>query len=342
MRVGRDCEISTIIDVTPELVEIGPETFFADGIYLGGPLVHRGTVTLARTTLSRNTFLGNHVVIPAGQRLPEDILLGVCTVADDRIMVRSTSWFGQPPFELPRREIVECDRSLTHEPSPIRYLNRLFWESLRFAIPVLPLTVFLGWLEGSAYAQAAIAAPVPLAAALLLVSLASVATPCVVILLMKWALLGRVKPGSHPLWSCWCSRWDFLYVAWGVIAGAELAALEGTVLLTWYLRAMGMKLGKGVVLGSGFAHVVDPDMLEIDDGATVSAMFQAHTFEDRVLKIDRIHIGRRATLASATVPFYGAVIGAGTYVAPHSVVMKRERLLPGVEYEGAPTVPRRL
>ena len=32
MRVGPDCEISTIIDVVPELVEIGPECFFADGI----------------------------------------------------------------------------------------------------------------------------------------------------------------------------------------------------------------------------------------------------------------------------------------------------------------------
>ncbi|MBK7598957.1 MAG: hypothetical protein IPJ07_10715 [Acidobacteria bacterium] len=31
MKFGRDCEISTIIDVVPELIEIGPETFFADG-----------------------------------------------------------------------------------------------------------------------------------------------------------------------------------------------------------------------------------------------------------------------------------------------------------------------
>ncbi len=38
MQSGRDCEISTIIDVVPELIEIGPATFFADGIYLGGPL----------------------------------------------------------------------------------------------------------------------------------------------------------------------------------------------------------------------------------------------------------------------------------------------------------------
>ena len=64
MKVGAGCEISTIIDVVPEHIEIGAETFFADGIYLGGPRIHQGVVTLAKTRLGRNTFLGNHVVIP--------------------------------------------------------------------------------------------------------------------------------------------------------------------------------------------------------------------------------------------------------------------------------------
>jgi acetyltransferase-like isoleucine patch superfamily enzyme len=78
-------------------------------------------------------------------------------------------------------------------------------------------------------------------------------------------------------------------------------------------------------------------MLIIEDGATVTSMFQAHTFEDRVLKMDYIHVRRGATLGYATVPLYGADIGAGAYVAPHSVVMKDERLLAGIRYEGAPT-----
>jgi acetyltransferase-like isoleucine patch superfamily enzyme len=87
----------------------------------------------------------------------------------------------------------------------------------------------------------------------------------------------------------------------------------------------------------GFAQVVDPDMLRIGDRATVSAIYQAHTFEDRVLKIGHVKVGADATLAAGTVPLYGADIGEHTYVAPHSLVMKRERLLPGLRYVGAPT-----
>jgi non-ribosomal peptide synthetase-like protein len=337
MKVGSDCEISTILDVVPELVEIGPASFFADGIYLGGPRIQSGIVTLAPVQLGKNTFLGNHALIPAGQRLPEDILLGVCTVADDRNVRPGSSWFGHPPFELPRREVVAVDRSLTHEPSFLRYWNRVFWETARVALPIVPALVLLLWFKGIAAAEANLSGPAFLLMALPLVNLATATFFTGLILGLKWGLLGRVQPGQHPLWSCWCSRWDFLYVAWGMYARAGLSALEGTLFLTWYLRLAGMHIGPDVVLGPGFAQVVDPDMLTFEAGATVSALFQAHTFEDRVLKIDRIRIRRGATVGGGAVLLYGADIGEGTWVAANSVVMKRERLLPGRSYSGCPT-----
>ena len=78
-------------------------------------------------------------------------------------------------------------------------------------------------------------------------------------------------------------------------------------------------------------------MIEVGEGATVSAMFQAHTFEDRVLKVDKVRIRAGATVAHGVVPLYGAVIGERAHVGAHSVVMKQEHLLPGVAYQGVPT-----
>lgn len=337
MRVGPGCEISTIVDVVPELVEIGPASFFADGIYLGGPRIQQGRVTLAATVLGSHTFLGNHVVVPAGQRLPPGVLLGVATTLGDASPRAGSAWFGHPPFELPRREVVAMDRRLTHEPSALRYTNRVFWEALRFALPVGPLLVSMAWFGVLAHSAHRLSPPALWLLAVPAVTLAAAFALCSAVLALKWGLLGRVRPGQHGLWSCWASRWDFVYVAWGQIARPALHRLEGTLLLNACLRAMGMTIGRRVVLGPGFAQVVDPDMIFIDDGATVNAMFQAHTFEDRVLKIAPVHIGKHATLGSATVPLYGARIGPGTHVAPHSVVMKRERLAAGLRYQGAPT-----
>ncbi|MEM7163811.1 MAG: amino acid adenylation domain-containing protein [Planctomycetota bacterium] len=337
MRVGRGCEISTIIDVIPEHVDIGDECFFADGIYLGGPILHRGTVTLAVTRFGSRTFLGNHVVVAAGERLPDDTLLGICTIADGAKMKAGTSWFGQPAFSLPRREVVTVDRRLTHSPGALRYGNRVFWEILRFALPLVPLLAGLAWFAWIGVGNY----PQPSASLLFvhlpLTTVTIAAAVCGLVIALKWLLLGRVQPGQHALWSCWCSRWDFLYVAWGAWARPLLANLEGTLLLPWYLRAMGCRIGRRTLLGGGFAQVVDPDMIDIADGATFHGMFQAHSFEDRVLKTDRVTIGAGATVSAGAVLLYGAHIGQGAQLGPHSVVMKHEHLLPTRHHEGCPT-----
>lgn len=337
MAVGDKCEISTIFDVTPELVTIGAETFFADGIYLGGPELRGGTVRVDRIRLGRNTFLGNHAVIPAGETLPGDILVGISTVADAREIKRGQSRFGHPSFDLPRRQVVEADRSLTHDPSTIRYLNRVIWEAARFILPVWPMLLGAAWfvMIGTAMAHGAGLATM----AWLVVPGATLATLlalCLSVTVLKWTLIGRVRPGQHALWSCWCSRWDFVYVAWARYANLVLQQLEGTFILLAYLRLMGLKIGRRAVLGPLFAQVVDPDMIEIGDGATVHANFQAHTFEDRVLKVDKVRIEAGATVHAGTVPLYGAVIGAGTRVLGGSVVMKHEHLRAGLAYQGVP------
>ncbi|MBL7223545.1 MAG: AMP-binding protein [Candidatus Brocadiae bacterium] len=337
MRIGRKSEISTIIDVPPECVEVGEESFFADGIYLGCPRIHRNTVTVAPTSLGKNTFIGNHAVVHAGQQLPGDLLLGVCTVADDQVVQQNSSWFGHPPFELPRGGPVTDDRRLTHDPSLIRLVTRLFWESIRFLLPVAPLVSVLIWFKGLRAAAGGVSWLVYWVGIVPGFVCALAVGFCLLVLLAKWTLLGRVKPGQHPFWCCWCSRWDFLYVVWSSYARRILAALEGTPFIHWYLRAMGAKVGRGVVLGGAFAQVVDPDMLEFLDGATVNNHFQAHSFEDRVLKIDRVKIGQRASVNSGAVLFYGADVGTLAWVGPHSVVMKHERLLPETCYVGCPT-----
>ena len=145
MKVGPDSEISTIMEVVPELVSIEGSCFFADGIYLGGPQIRRGVFYIDRVTLSRGTFIGNHSVIPSGAGLPSNILLGICTLAEPTKIRENSSWFGHPCFELPRREIVECDIRLTHRPAWYRYLNRLMWESARFFLPVCSMTTLLVW-----------------------------------------------------------------------------------------------------------------------------------------------------------------------------------------------------
>lgn len=336
-RIGPGCEISSLIDALPETIEVGARTFCADGIYLGGPRVHRGAVSVSRVSLGSHVFLGNGAVIPGGLEVPEETLLGIDTVAEAAAMRPGSAWFGHPLFELPRRQVVNADHRLTEHPSTVRLLSRVSWEVLRFSLPVVPTVAVLLYVGAIARAETRWAWPVLLFAAVPLITLGVVLLLPVAALATKWILLGRVRPGVHPLWSCWNSRWDFFCIVWNLYMASLSAALRGTALLATLLRAAGVRVGKGVVLGGRFAEdLPDPDMLTIEDGATVDCLFQAHTFEDRVLKNDRVIVRRGATVGHNAVLLYGADVGAGTRVAPHSVVMKHEHLLPGQSYEGFP------
>jgi non-ribosomal peptide synthetase-like protein len=335
-RIGRDCEVSSLIDALPSTIDIGDHSFLADGIYLGGARVHRGTVTVRPVALASNVFLGNGAVVPGGVRVPEGTLLGINTVADPRLMRPHTAWFGHPPLRLRRRPVSAADSRRAEHPSALRRASRLFWETARFLLPIGPVLAFVLYLWAiervtvtGSLLQLTIAIP--------LISLGTALLPIVTALATKWLLLGRARPGMHPLWSCWASRWDFFCVVWNVYVRELAVELRWTALLAVLLRAAGARVGRGVVLdGRLVEDLPDPDMITIEDGATVEGTFQAHTFEDRVLKNGPVVIRAGATVSHNAVLLYGADVGTNTRVAPHSVIMKHERLLPGISYEGFP------
>jgi non-ribosomal peptide synthetase-like protein len=156
---------------------------------------------------------------------------------------------------------------------------------------------------------------------------------------LKWLLLGRVWPGQHPLWSGFVFKWDFLYMVWSAYARPVMSVFDTTLVLGLWLRAMGAKVGRRVLFSGSFAQVVDPDMLRFEDDATVLCNFQAHSFEDRVLKLGYVDLHKGCTAGAGAVLMYGSKVGTGSYVGEQSVVMKHEVLLPHQYYVGAPTRP---
>jgi non-ribosomal peptide synthetase-like protein len=335
MQVGRGSEVSTIIDVLPESVSIGADSFFADGVYLCCPFVHDGMVHVGHTTLGDGTFLGNHCVIPAQKRYPDGMFIGVSTIAPHDAG-KDQGWFGVPPMLLHRREVVDVDRRLTHDPGFWQRVSRWSWESARCLVAAPALISGIAWV---AAVETAHEASSVWWCALVWAPLASAATWLAVIIFgisAKWILLGRVQPGQHGLWSSWCSRWDYLYVLWWFSARAALLRVEGTPILNIALRATGMHIGRNVLIGPGATQIVDPDMLHFADGATVACHFQAHSFEDRILKIDRVHIGAGANAGENAVVFYGATIEPGGTLESGSVLMKRGVVPAGTVAIGAP------
>lgn len=114
-----------------------------------------------------------------------------------------------------------------------------------------------------------------------------------------------------------------------------MKALEGTPMLALWLNVMGAHISPRAVLGA-YSQVIDPDMITIDAHSTVTCSFQVHTFEDRVLKINHLHVHEGATVMEAAVAMYGVDVGTNAHVSANSCIMKNEHLAPGKSYSGVP------
>ena len=100
----------------------------------------------------------------------------------------------------------------------------------------------------------------------------------------KWLLVGRLRPGTHPLWSSFVWRNELADTFVEVLAAPWFArAVAGTPLLNAWFRLMGAKIGRGVWCETYW--LPETDLVELGDGATVNqgSVVQTHLFHDRML-----------------------------------------------------------
>jgi non-ribosomal peptide synthetase-like protein len=114
--------------------------------------------------------------------------------------------------------------------------------------------------------------------------------------------------------------------------------VRGTPFLPWLLRLYGTKIGRGTYINC--ADLTEFDCVRIGDFSVVNmhANPQTHLYEDRVMKVGRIDIGRGVTLGSGSLVLYDTKIGDFARLAPLTVVMKGESVPAHTMWVGAPSV----
>ena len=205
-KVGARAEISTATSVVHDLIEIGEESFIADGVVFGAARVEPGAVNLQPTRIGRRTFIGNSGLLPAGADVGEEVLIGVLSKPPedcDGALDRGSTWFGSPAIRLPRRQsFAVFDEGARFRPGKRLIATRLAIEYVRIT---LSLTVFIALfsavlsLVGDLSNLQDGALWIALAFPLLYVWFAVAAGAFVVAL--KWLVVGRYEPTTAPLWS---------------------------------------------------------------------------------------------------------------------------------------------
>jgi acyl-coenzyme A synthetase/AMP-(fatty) acid ligase len=344
-KIGKYTEISTANNVTHPLLEIGENSFIADNVNLGESDVRSQRLILNTTKIGNRSFVGNSALIPQGYSLGDDMLIGVLSIPPTVEQMQenaSKDWFGSPAIALPNRQASNSyDQGLTFRPSILRWLSRASIELIRIIIPetVLLCTsiLFIAYVHeiliDYTWWQFMFLFP--------FYFVGFIGLPCFFfVVLLKWIFVGKYKAEQLPMWSLkvWLSE--------AVTSSYEALAvpffldfLKGTCWLPFFMRFLGVKIGKRVYLDT--TDITEFDMVHLGKEAALNFDCgpQTHLFEDRVMKVGSIKIGDRASIGAGTIVLYDSEIGNDVVVGPLSLLMKGESLQSSTIWDGSPLRP---
>ena len=340
VKMGKRVEISTVEFISPDLLVTGDECFLADSVSIGACIVRNGYIQIAKTHIGNRTFIGNSAVISPDTRLGDDILVGVLSKLNEKdLPVKvGTSWFGSPAVYLPRRDInSEFPAERTYKPSRKLFILRY---SIEFFRVILPAVLFITFASLIANITSYLQVDLDLWALILLfpfMYLGAGVLGTFIMVLFKWAIIGKYVPSRKPLWSNYVWRSELvtgLYENFLVLFFLNM--LTGTPFVKYPLRLLGCKIGKRVCIYT--TQITEFDLVKMGDFSVVNdnCTLQTHLFEDRVMKMSFVDIGKGCSVGGMSVVLYDSVMEDRSVLEPLSVLMKSETLPANTVFIGAP------
>jgi non-ribosomal peptide synthetase-like protein len=333
-RVGRRVEASTVLAL-PSLMDVGDHAFLADDTLLAPFEIRGGWLRLGPAHVGKRAFVGNSGMVGPFRKVADESLIGVHSDTPPRTSP-GDSWLGRPAFTVQRQVEGGESTARTYDP-PFRLVAARALVELCRWLPLF-LTVLLGDVAvigvQAAYDKFGLYGTLPIAMGLLL---AIGVTACLLTTLAKWLLVGRFRVGQKPLWSSFVWRNELFDTFIEELGMPWLgASLIGTPFMNMWMRSLGARIGRGVWCESHW--LPETDLVTLGDGATVNrgVVLQTHLFQDRLMRMDTVTLGRGATLGPHAIALPGTQLDDASVAGPYSLVMRGDHLRAGTRWQGNP------
>jgi non-ribosomal peptide synthetase-like protein len=339
-KIGKFAELSTVSQFAPDLMKLGERSFFADGSIIGGRCYHNGMVEVGFSEVGDRSFIGNSAMLPINRPVGDDSLIGCMSLPpkEHEKTPNGTDWLGSPSFGLPHRQIVgNFDDSVTYQPTAKLVFQRCLVDAMRILFPAILTVAFFAIYVAFVYYSYLHWGELVTLLLGTAVSLVLDIAACLLVVVYKRVLLGKIKPGIHPLWSMFVWKNEAVNGAYESIAAPSFVPMLGTPFLAPYLRLLGCKIGKDAYLGTTLFS--EWDLVELGDHVALNSgtVVQNHLFEDRVMKASHLKIGDRCSVGNMAVVLYDTEMKEGAELAPLSLLMKGETVPADTHWVGIPT-----
>ena len=158
---------------------------------------------------------------------------------------------------------------------------------------------------------------------------------CTLPILAKWVLIGRWKPQQIRIWSLKYFR--FWLVKTLIKSNPLVLVGVGSPLYTWYLRALGAKIGRGTVIFT--RHVpVCTDLLTIGPDTVIrkESFFNCYRAYAGWIQTGRVTIGRNVFIGEKTVLDINTSMGDVSQLGHTSALHSGQRVRTGERWHGSP------
>ena len=158
----------------------------------------------------------------------------------------------------------------------------------------------------------------------------------IVVPLYNLVLPTRVRPFKGGYYTLQAAPWLLHNALFYLVRYTFLPFVTLTPFGIWFLKAMGMKIGRHAFINT--EYISDPQLIQIGDDAALggSVRICAHFGGGGHLTVAPVVIGARATLGLAVTVMGDVEVGDGAVVLPNSVLLPGSRVGAGETWGGVP------
>ncbi|HZS20370.1 MAG TPA: Pls/PosA family non-ribosomal peptide synthetase, partial [Pseudonocardiaceae bacterium] len=163
---------------------------------------------------------------------------------------------------------------------------------------------------------------------------------CALPILAKWILIGRWKTQQIRVWSLGYVRF---WLVKSLVRANPLARFVGSPLYILYLRALGAKIGRGVVVLSPTVPVCT-DLLTIGEGTIINkgCVFNCYRAQGGMIQTGPVTFGKDVFVGEATVLEVQTAIGDGAQLGHTSSLHTGQSVPLGQTWHGSPAQPAKV
>jgi len=156
----------------------------------------------------------------------------------------------------------------------------------------------------------------------------------VFVLILKWLIIRKMKPGNHTIWGANFLAWELLNQSYYSVDNIFIKQFRGTPLFSAWLRLLGAKVGNNCFLAMGTP--TEPDLVTIgDDVVADDCTLIGHHFDGHAFRLQEITIGNGCAVGMKSVMLPGSTLREGVTFLPLSVALVGEEFPPNTTWGGS-------